>query len=166
MNTEDYRWLAALIAAHPDRQVVGRTRLQKTVRLLQRLGFPTRYRYSLYFYGPYSEDLQAEVDLLEVLELVGEKLHFSQEGTPYYIIRVSEDASLPDVKRYQVFIDRLAKEEPVVLELAATYDAFRELGCDHDQALERLRRKKQQKCAEERDTQALELLSDLGLSTS
>lgn len=52
---ERFRWLAGAIAAHKDRKVVGRTRLQKEIKLLQRLGFPTEYSYTLFFYGPYSE---------------------------------------------------------------------------------------------------------------
>jgi hypothetical protein len=40
---ERFRWLAAAITAHPDRKVVGRTRLQKEIKLLQRLKFPTEY---------------------------------------------------------------------------------------------------------------------------
>ncbi|KKL80241.1 hypothetical protein LCGC14_2006760, partial [marine sediment metagenome] len=46
MSIENYRWLAGLIAAHPERKVVGRTRLQKEVKLLQRCGFPTDYSYT------------------------------------------------------------------------------------------------------------------------
>jgi hypothetical protein len=37
MDVEQERLLAAVIAAHKDRQVTGRTRLQKTIKLLQRL---------------------------------------------------------------------------------------------------------------------------------
>ena len=41
MKTGNFWWLAGVIAAHDGRRVVGRTRLQKTVKLLQRLGLPT-----------------------------------------------------------------------------------------------------------------------------
>jgi len=46
---ENWRWLAAVIAAHPNHEVYGRTRLQKTVWLLQSMGMPTDYVYSLHF---------------------------------------------------------------------------------------------------------------------
>jgi hypothetical protein len=39
--------LAGMIAANPDRKVIGRTRWQKTVYLLQRKGFSTALPYSL-----------------------------------------------------------------------------------------------------------------------
>ena len=58
------QWLAALIAAHPDQKIHGRTRLQKEVMLLQRLGFPTDYLYSIHFYGPYSESVHADLGVL------------------------------------------------------------------------------------------------------
>ena len=94
MEPDKYRWLAALIAAHPRREVVGRTRLQKTVKLLQRLGLPTDYRYTLYFYGPYSEDLQAGVGLLDNFGLIKEEEHQNQkDGTVYYTIRAEKRPS-------------------------------------------------------------------------
>jgi len=55
---ERFQWLAAIIAAHPGNKVIGRTRLQKTVKLLQRLGVTTDFTYKLHHYGPYNEDLQ------------------------------------------------------------------------------------------------------------
>jgi len=165
MTIESHLRLAAVIAAHTDHKVVGRTRLQKTVRLLQRLGFPTDYRFTLHFYGPYSEALQAEVNLLNVVGLIEERPHVSHDGTPYYTIAAIGDASLPDLGDFDTVINRLDKADSVVLELAATYDTFRELGCDHDEALRRLRRKKGSKCDESRDRQALDLLRELGLPT-
>jgi uncharacterized protein YwgA len=158
-----FQWLAALIAAHPNRTVVGRTRLQKTVWLLQRTGFPTDYGYVTYFYGPYSEDLQSETKLLEVLDLATEEEHLSQDGTPYYVFRASEDAVFPEVEEFRPAIERLNSTDAVVLELAATYDAYRAIGCDHDEALHRLRRKKGSKCEEGREEKALELLAELEL---
>jgi hypothetical protein len=165
MTTERHMQLAAVIAAHTDRKVVGRTRLQKTVKLLQRLGFPTDYRYTLYFYGPYSEELQSEVDLLGVVGLIEEQPHVAKDGTPYYTIEANKESSLPDIGDFEEPIARLQEADAVVLELAATYDAFRELGCDHDEAWRRLRRKKGSKCDEGRDQAALSLLEELGLTT-
>ena len=66
------------------------TRLQKTVKLLQQLGFPTRYRYTLFFYGPYSEELQAEIDLLDTVGLIDEKCQASSDGTEYYVFAHSQ----------------------------------------------------------------------------
>lgn len=89
---ERFQFLAGVIAAHHDHQIIGRTRLQKTVRLLQRLGAPLDYDYMLYFYGPYSEGLQAEIGILENLKLVEEK-PVQKDGQPsYYILHALEPA--------------------------------------------------------------------------
>ena len=166
MPLERFRWLAGAIAAHPDRKVVGRTRLQKEIKLLQRLRFPTEYSYTLHFYGPYSEGLHAEIGLLESLGLVEEEPQISREGNPFYILRAKPEAVLPDIERFQQYIDRMHAAEAVVLELAATYDMFRSMGSDHQEACERLRRKKGSKCDGGNLEQALTLLGDLGLETS
>jgi hypothetical protein len=167
---EKYRWLAAVIAAHPDNRVFGRTRLQKTVKLLQRLKAPMDYDYMIHFYGPYSEGVQSDIGLLESFGLIEEKECVSREGTPYFVLQATEAArqlaSRDEVQKFQKPIEAMSKADAVVLELAATYDAFREMGDDHKTAMERLRRKKRTKCDEGRVEKALSLLKQLGLRTA
>lgn len=167
---EKFRWLAAIIAAHPEHKVVGRTRLQKTVKLLQRLGAPMDYDYMIHFYGPYSEGVQSDIGLLETFGFVEEKEYKAQEGSPYFVLHATEHAmklaGSPDVKKFRPAVQTMSKADPIVLELAATYDAFREMGHDHKTALERLKRKKGVKCEQGRTRQALELLTTLGLTAS
>lgn len=164
MRTGNYWWLAAAVAAHEGRQVVGRTRLQKTVKLLQRLGLPTDYLYTIFFYGPYSEGVFRDTQLLHQMGLVSETEHATPEGAaPYFVLRASEQAVMPEMDRWAPAVRRMEQADLVVLELAATYDAFREMGSDHAEALARLRHKKPSKCTEEREARALELLRDLGL---
>jgi len=161
---EEYRLLAAVIAAHPHGEVIGRTRLQKTVKLLQRLGLPTSYGYTIHFYGPYSEDLQSDVTLLENVSLAREEPRTTKAGdNTYYVVKAAALADRTLVSDLQPKIDILAKEDPVVLELAATYDAFREEGNDHGEAMRRLKRKKGSKISDGNDAKALELLRRLGL---
>ena len=104
--------------------------------------------------------------LLDSFGLVSEEEHLAQDGTTYYTITATEDAELADIEPYRPLIDRLAQTDLIVLELAATYDAFRELGCDHDDAMRRLRRKKGSKCDDGRDAKALELLKQIELATN
>jgi uncharacterized protein YwgA len=166
MNQDRFRWLAGVIAAHPNREVVGRTRLQKTIKLLQRLGLPTDYSYTIHFYGPYSEGLQAEIGLLEAFGLIQENLRQTKDGTPYYVLRAVPEAKMTEIAPFQPAIDIMSNATPVVLELAATYDAFRESGSDHKEAIQRLRHKKGSKCEEGNQEKALELLADLGLDAA
>jgi hypothetical protein len=163
MAIENWRWLAAVIAAHPNHELVGRTRLQKTVWLLQRLGLPTDYVYSLHFYGPYSEEVKADVGFAEQFRLITEASRTAQDGTEYFVLSSEPSSLLPDVDRFRQPLAALANEDATVLELAATYDAFRKMGLGHVDALESLRAKKGAKCDGGREERALALLLRLGL---
>ena len=163
---ERFRWLAAVIAAHPNREVVGRTRLQKTIKLLQRLGLPTDYSYTSHFYGPYSEGVKVEIGLLEMLDLVKEERRVEKNGDSYYIIRAEPDAAMQEIEPFQEYINIMSDAPAVVLELAATYDAFRAMGSSCKEAMARLRRKKGNKCKKSNVTAAMNLLEKLGLSAT
>lgn len=168
MKTGNFWWLAGVIAAHENRRVVGRTRLQKTVKLLQRLHLPTDYLYTMFFYGPYSEGLFRDIGLLSELGLIRETEHApAQEGgTPYFVLQAKAEAEMADLERWRPAIRQVEQADLVVLELAATYDAFREMGSDHEEGLARLRHKKAAKWTEDRERRALELLRVVGLSVS
>jgi len=164
---ESFQTLAAVIAAHPDREVDGRTRLQKTICLLQRLGLPTDFSYTIFFYGPYSEDLHAESGLLKQLKIVEEEEVQLTEDKIHYKIKVIDNRVEPQlVAEFQPQIDLMAKTPSVVLELAATYDHFRNQYGEHEIALERLRHKKGSKCKDGNEAKALDLLKVLGLPTT
>lgn len=163
---EDYRLLAAVVAAHPNREVVGRTRLQKTVKLLQRLGLPTQFGYTIHFYGPYSEDLQSSMTLLSSMGLATEIPKQKQNGDVYFIERAGAQADSNLVQKWKSSINEMAREDDTVLELAATYDAFREQGDNHDLAIERLKRKKASKCVNGNVEKAMQLLKRLRLPSN
>lgn len=55
--------------------------------------------------------------------------------------------------------------DATILELAATYDAFKELGSDNEEAMRRLRQKKGAKCDGGRDEETVKLLQKLGLES-
>jgi uncharacterized protein YwgA len=167
MRTGNFWWLAAVIAAHEGRRVVGRTRVQKTMKLLQRLSLPTDYLYTIFFYGLYSEGVFHDLRLLTELGLIREEERAAQEGgSPYFILQANAEAEMAEVVRWRSAIERMERADLVVLELAATYDAFREMGSDHTEGLARLRHKKAAKWTEERERRALELLRQLGLAAN
>src|SRR3954453_19323103 len=112
MKPESFRWLAGVVAAHQDRRGVGRTRLQKTVKLLQRLGLPTDYLFTLFFYGPYSEGVFGAIRLLQQLGLVTEEQRSTGEGgAPYFVLRASPEAAMPEVAAWQPAIDRMQRDD-------------------------------------------------------
>lgn len=167
MKTERFRWLAGLIAAHSDRKLVGRTRLQKEVWLLQRKGLPSGYDFRMHYFGPYSEGVQAEVNLLQRFHLVSEaKGPTSNEGGYYSAFEASAEADLPELEPFKSYIDKLEKTEVTILELAATYDMCRNAGLPHAASLGFLRNKKGEKCAGGKEDAAIALLSELGLPVS
>jgi uncharacterized protein YwgA len=164
VRTGNFWWLAAVIAAHEGHRVVGRTRLQKTIKLLQRLGLPTDYRFSIFFYGPYSEGVFGDTQLLRQMGLIAEEeCPGGEGGNPYFVLIARPEAALEEMARWQGSIDTIQQADLVVLELAATYDAFREMGSDHDESVARLKHKKASRWTEERHARALDLLHALGL---
>jgi hypothetical protein len=163
MRFENYHWAASVIAAHPNHEVYGRTRLQKTVKLLQRLGMPSDYSFQIHFYGPYSETLQSDIALIEELGLGVEECKPARDGSFYYLLRSEPFQPGPDLGPWIKPLQLMANADLIVLELAATYDAFREQGASHEEAMKRLRVKKGKKCEEGREDYALSLLSGLGL---
>ena len=113
---ERYEWLAAVIAAHPNHKLKGRTRLQKTVKLLQRLGAPLDYGFMIYFYGPYSEGIQFEIHLLERFGFIKETLNSAPDGAAYYTLEARPQAfdlcQMDEFKPYQKTITLLSKTDP------------------------------------------------------
>ena len=98
MKTGNFWWLAAVVSAHDDHRVVGRTRLQKTVKLLQRLGMPTDYLFTMFFYGPYSEGLFRDIGRCGGLGLLIEVEHAGPEGgTPTFVLQATGEAEMEEI---------------------------------------------------------------------
>lgn len=158
------RWIAGIIAGHDNKTVVGRTRLQKTVWLLQAVELPSGYDFKMHHYGPYSEGLQADLSVVKAMGLVKEDVKESQNGKEYSVFTADESAALEQLEKFREPLDKIKSvEDPVVLELAATYGAFRKMGLAHSVALKELKAKKGAKCRDECLTAASELLSNLKL---
>jgi uncharacterized protein YwgA len=122
---ESFRTLAAVIAAHPNRTVDGRTRLQKTICLLQRLGLPTDFLYTIFFYGPYSEDLHSELGLLKHLNMVEEEEQQIDSEKYHYKIKAKTNWVEPElVDAFQPQIDLMANSTSVVLEFGCNLRSF------------------------------------------
>jgi uncharacterized protein YwgA len=73
--------------------IEGRTKLQKMVFLLEKMhGISFSYHFTPYFYGPYSSDLQTDVDYLVSLGLVTETRELTMSGIRY-TYRLTEGGS-------------------------------------------------------------------------
>ena len=161
--TPSYMWIAGVIAAHSNGQLFGRTRLQKTIKLLQRIGLPTDYDFPVYFHGPHSENLQADIKLLEQLGLVTEMSRATAEGNRHCVFQAISSAELPDTHLFRNAIECLQRADVLTLEMAATYTSLRELGIGADKALEKVRQKKGSKCSADVQAAALALITELGI---
>jgi len=164
MSTEKFRWLASLIAAHPNRELIGRTRLQKEVWFLQRLGMPTDYEFRIHHFGPYSDGVQADISVLTAFGLVQEDVKANSDGNCYSVFRASMGANgLPSMTDFERAITTLNKADATILELAATFDAYRTFGLTDEAATNATRVKKGAKCDGDNLDRARSLVSSLAL---
>ncbi len=139
--TETFQQLAAVVASHPNGKVVGANRLQKTVRLLQRSGLSTNYGYQLFFSGPYSEDVVADTMVMDWIGLVSERSEPDPDGRERTVLTAAVHMKNPILSPpVRSAINLLAKTSMEVIDIAAAYDAARELGLSHGDAKERAAR--------------------------
>jgi len=77
--------------------IEGRTKLQKMVFLLKEMhGVNFSYNFTPYFYGPYSLDLQTDMDYLVSLGLVEETRESTASGIRYNYELTEEGSRLAD----------------------------------------------------------------------
>jgi uncharacterized protein YwgA len=162
MNAPRFQWLAAVVAAHPQGTVIGRKRLQKTIRLLQRIDLPTDYCFQFHFYGPYSEEIQSDLELLRELGMVIEERQ-SSEASTWFVIRASDGSDASLVSQFSREIRAMAGTDADALEVASTYDFYREMGLGHEEAVERTKEKKPSKCSSSNLDAAMKILREIGL---
>lgn len=154
-------------------ELVSRIRLQKTVYLLDRLGFGSGLDdFAYYRYGPYSAALDAAVDYAKVAGLVAEeRRHRMSDGATYSVFKrvgdvdtEAEESSLGEAE-VERLVRRFAATNLTVLELAATADWVRRSEKREDWRAEVVRRKGP-KTENGRLDKAVDLLDELGLSPS
>jgi len=120
--------------------IKGRKKLQKIIFLLENNGMDAPYKYSYHYYGPYSAQLQDEVDFLVEQEFLEE---ISQGGT--YIYKITDYGTkfkkhIED--NYKVSIDKdllikLNNENPQFLEILSTYVFLLKSGYDEGSSKEK-----------------------------
>lgn len=100
-------------------EIVGRTKLQKTVYLLKLAGFETGFRFSYKHYGPFSEELADAADLAAAFDLISERQQETSWGGTYSIYGASAGELSAQPRRIQLTREA-ARSDAVLLELAAT----------------------------------------------
>jgi uncharacterized protein YwgA len=100
-------------------ELVGRTRLQKTISLLEMTGLGFGFSFDYYKFGPFSEDLVVSLDRAVDLNYITEEERRANWGGRYSIFRVTERQPTGEPARDALI--NLAKEaDAVALELAVT----------------------------------------------
>lgn len=136
MFDSTYRLLKLFSAVQ---KVNGRKKLQKMIHLLESHGNDFSFKYEYHFYGPYSADLQEEVNVLVqqgflieshtdgtyVYEITEKGLMFKEnlERDGNYDFRINED-----------LLQKLVNESSQFLEMASTYVFLIDSGYSEEQA--------------------------------
>jgi len=100
-------------------EIVGRTKLQKTVYLLTLAGFDARFRFGYKHYGPFSEELADAADLAAAFDLISERQLETSWGGTYSIYTAPAGEPSPQPSRIRL-TQEAARSDAVLLELAAT----------------------------------------------
>ncbi|MCX8501015.1 MAG: hypothetical protein ORO03_04905 [Alphaproteobacteria bacterium] len=123
----------AKIIAVSGGQIVGKTKLQKTIYLLTVTGLDKTFHkndFSYYHYGPYSDDVAESATTADLFDYISEEESPSKYGSTYSVYRSKkiDRNGLTTVSNTTLveFTKMLVNSDPIVLELAATaaYLAF------------------------------------------
>ena len=145
MNTGELR-LAVLHKVVSELEDAGKTRLQKIGYFLQETqGIPTKYRFRMHHYGPFSEALETDVSRLEVSGYIdvdpdprGYGFHVTPTDDPMddWALLIS-----PFEEQIDLVLDTFGKRQTHDLELAATIHFIRSLFPDvpADETLRRVK---------------------------
>lgn len=153
--------------------LVSRVRLQKTVYLLDQLGFKSGFDYEYYHYGPYSRELDIATSDAKALDVVREEIrHRDGDGASYSVFFLvkqaqSKDGLLGDLswERTVELTRKFSSTHVTVLELAATIDwLWRRENCMDWRA--EISRRKPKKVGGDRLDRAVALLEELNLDPS
>jgi uncharacterized protein len=166
---DNQRWMALeQIVALNGGVLVGKTRLQKTIYLLQSKGLNIGYDFEYHHYGPYSEGVAEDIKWAEFLGQLTGRPEMGFHDVPYTVF---ETKSLPpnsilgsSSDAVKSILGILEKHSAVVLELAATLLFLRKNGYATDSE-EELKVRKPSKAAPERLEKARGLLRELNLGT-
>jgi uncharacterized protein len=108
----------------------GRTRLQKTIFLLELAGFMDGFDFEYRHYGPYSEELSQATLFARMSGALEEEERRATWGGTYSIFRVEGPA--PKItSMMQSMIDISTSSNPIALELAATAAYLAGEGCEN-----------------------------------
>jgi uncharacterized protein YwgA len=140
-------------------QLVGKTRLQKTVYLIESFGIQLGFDFDYHHYGPYSEELRvAASDAIALGAISCEWCHSG--GVEYAVFSSSGTSGIKLPNGISRALSILRKYDTITLELAATADFLSKNGYA-DSAWDETSRRKASKVNRTRISNSVELLKEL-----
>lgn len=116
--------LAAIIASATNGKVIGRTRLQKLICLLDLANEGiNEYKFSYFRYGPYCDELADDMIAACAFEYVKETIDKTESGRNYSIYEASQDVAhqnITETKKQIIDLCTDEKTKAINLELAVT----------------------------------------------
>jgi hypothetical protein len=100
-------------------EIVGRTKLQKSVFFLKLAGFEVPFRFGYKHYGPYSEAFAEAVELAAAVDLISERQQSASWGGTYSVYSAAPIGDAAPNPRVQLLREAV-NSDAVLLELAAT----------------------------------------------
>lgn len=148
-------------------QLVGKTRLQKEVYLLQECGIGDFFDFEYHYFGPFSAELAEAADFAEVSGMVRVEEKYGHYDVPYseFTTGVEEPERLGklDATSARSLLRMLDSRSAVTLELAATLRFLRNEGVAEADLDDQVATLKPQKASRARLAEAHDLLRELGL---
>ncbi len=147
-------------------EIVGRTRLQKTLYFMESVGAGFGFEFEYYHYGPYSDEASTAIDDAKALGLIDEQWKTGAHLRPYAIFRTDTSRPLmPDyntegAEKQKDLLNVLAKYDAISLELAATADFLEKSGFN-DAAWNETATRKSTKASPERIAKARAMLDEI-----
>lgn len=165
MKTE--KLVTEIVALNGEKKLVGKTRLQKTFYLLDKLGMNSGAEFNYHYYGPYSADVASAAEMATLLyDFDSEEKKSGARNVAYTVYSTSEKApaKLGGLSKLEAkaALDSMGSVSDTVLELAATMVFLRENGHPNS-FIEEVRDRKPLKATEDRLHRAQKLMEKLGL---
>lgn len=103
-SDEKYALVAYIVKSYAERGSLGKKALQKIVHLLSEIyGISSGYRFQLYTYGPFSRELQGDIDILDSMGVIEVKFDGAKNG---YQISPTPNTDIL-IKKHSDFLDGL-----------------------------------------------------------
>lgn len=136
MNPQEYSKLLSLL--NLSKRIDGRTKFQKIVYILQSHGIDFNKSFRYHYYGPYSAELQLEIEELASRGIVNEITEEPKPGYITYKYEVSDASKLNDnidLQNKEDIIEYLNEKDSQELELISTLFFLRDKGIKNENAL-------------------------------